>query len=69
MSQNQKKYTGALVGKRVVEKSKDLITNLKPVFSKLCQHEQWKNLEWDENHFNEMWDEMNFMVNIPLMKI
>ena len=21
-------------------------------------------MEWDENHFNEMWDEMNFMVNI-----
>jgi hypothetical protein len=61
---SEKKYTGALVGKRVVEESKDLITNLKPVFNKLCQHEQWRNLEWDENHFNERWDDMKFMVNV-----
>ena len=60
---NDKNYCGGLVGSRVVEDRQDMIDNLKPVFSKLCQHKEWKNLEYDDAEFQEKWDNMKFMVN------
>ena len=54
---------GGLIGSRVVEDRKDMIDNLRPVFSDLCQHEEWKNLEYDDAEFQEKWDKMKFMVN------
>tara|TARA_B100001248_G_scaffold227368_1_gene185732 strand:- start:37 stop:702 length:666 start_codon:yes stop_codon:yes gene_type:complete len=58
-----KEYCGGLVGKRVIEDRQDMIDNLKPIFSKLCQHKEWYNLEYDDDEFNEKWDKMKFMVN------
>ena len=58
-----KEYCGGLVGTRVVEDNQDMINNLRPVFSKLCQHEEWKNLEYDDDEFQKIWDNMKFMVN------
>ena len=54
---------GGLIGSRVVEDRQDMIDNLRPVFSDLCQHEEWKNLEYDDAEFQEKWDNMKFMVN------
>ena len=58
-----KKYCGGLVGKRVVEDRSDMIQNLEPVFSELCQHKEWYNLEYDDAEFKQKWSEMKFMVN------
>ena len=58
-----KEYCGGLVGSRVVENRQDMIDNLRPVFSKLCQHTEWKNLEYDDTEFQEKWNNMKFMVN------
>ena len=58
-----KKYCGGLVGKRVVEDRPDMIQNLEPVFSELCQHKEWYNLEYDDAEFKQKWSEMKFMVN------
>ena len=60
---SDKKYCGGLVGKRVVEERPDMIENLKPVFSQLCQHKEWTNLEYDDSEFQKTWDDMKFMVN------
>ena len=54
---------GGLIGSRVVEDRQDMIDNLRPVFSDLCQHEEWKNLEYDDAEFQEKWNNMKFMVN------
>ena len=58
-----KEICGGLIGSRVVEDRQDMIDNLKPVFTKLCQHEQWVNLEYTEDMFQYKWDNMQFMVN------
>ena len=58
-----KSICGALVGSRVVEDRPDMIENLEPVFSKLCQHKEWYNLEYDDAEFKQNWSEMKFMVN------
>ena len=60
---NDKEVCGGLVGSRVVENRQDMIDNLRPIFSKLCQHTEWKNLEYDDAEFQEKWDNMKFMVN------
>ena len=58
-----KKYCGGLVGSRVVEENQEMIDNLRPVFTKLCQHEEWQNIEYSEGMFQYRWDNMKFMVN------
>ena len=59
-----KEYCGGLIGKRVFEENEEMIRKLKPVFSELCQHKEWYNIEWDEDDFNSKWDDMKFMVNV-----
>ena len=54
---------GGLIGSRVVEDRQDMIDILQPVFAELCQHSEWKNLEYDDAEFKGKWDNMKFMVN------
>ena len=58
-----KEYCGSLVGKRVVEDSQEMIDNLRPIFSTLCNQREWNNLEYDDTEFHSKWDNMKFMVN------
>ena len=58
-----KEVCGGLIGSRVMEDNQEMIDNLRPVFSKLCQHEEWTNLEYSDGMFNYLWDSMKFMVN------
>ncbi len=58
-----KEVCGGLIGSRVMEDNQEMIDNLRPVFSKLCQHEEWTNLEYGDGMFNYIWDNMKFMVN------
>ena len=60
---SDKEYCGGLVGSRVVEENQEMIDNLRPVFTKLCQHEEWQNVEYTEGMFQYRWDNMKFMVN------
>ena len=60
---NDKEYCGGLIGTRVIEERQDMIDNLKPVFKELCQHSEWKNLEFTEDLFNYRWDNQKFLVN------
>ena len=43
-----KEVCGGLIGSRVMEDNQEMIDNLRPVFSKLCQHEEWTNLEYGD---------------------
>ena len=43
-----KEVCGGLIGSRVMEDNQEMIDNLRPVFSKLCQHEEWRNLEYGD---------------------
>lgn len=58
-----KEICGGLVGSRVAEENQEMIDNLRPVFTKLCQHKEWTNLEYTEAMFQYKWDNMQFMVN------
>tara|TARA_Y100001954_G_scaffold91439_1_gene100118 strand:+ start:784 stop:1449 length:666 start_codon:yes stop_codon:yes gene_type:complete len=58
-----KSVCGALIGSRVMEDRQDMIDNLEPVFSKLCQHKEWTNVEYNDVEFQLKWDNMKFMVN------
>ena len=60
---NDKEHCGGLIGTRVIEERQDMIDNLKPVFKELCQHSEWKNLEFTEDLFNYRWDNQKFLVN------
>ena len=51
-----KEVCGGLIGSRVMEDNQEMIDNLRPVFSKLCQHEEWTNLEYGVGMFNYIWD-------------
>ncbi len=54
-----KKYTGNLIGSRVVENIEGFDENLKSVFEKACQFDFW-NPEYDDT----FWRDTKFMVNI-----
>ena len=60
---NDKQNCGGLVGSRVVEENQEMIDNLRPVFTKLCQHDEWKNVEYTDGMFQYKWDNMKFLVN------
>ena len=49
---NDKEVCGGLIGSRVMEDNQEMIDNLRPVFSKLCQHKEWTNLEYGDGMFN-----------------
>ena len=54
-----KKYTGNLIGSRVVEDVDGFDENLKPVFERACQLDFW-NPEFDET----FWKDTKLMVNV-----
>ena len=58
-----KEICGGLVGSRVVEESQEMIDNLRPVFTKLCPHEEVTKLEYTVGIFKYNCDNMKFMVN------
>ena len=60
---NDKENCGGLIGSRVVEENQEMIDNLRPVFTKLCQHDEWKNVEYTDEMFQYKWDNMKFLVN------